>query len=185
MPDQEVLLAAARGGDRRAFGELVRAHYGRIYASAFHLLGNHEDAEDLAQECFVRAHGALAQYRGESSFIAWLYRIALHLVRDRFRRAQRRPARTPLEEVLPVVPGGGPLQELSGRELGRCVSEAIEALPENLRIALSLRVREGWNYQDLAAATGVSPKTARNRVMKARRALRRVLAPLLDMEDEE
>jgi RNA polymerase sigma-70 factor (ECF subfamily) len=179
--DETALLDRALRGEPSAFDELVRGFYAPVYATAFHLIGNHEDAEDLAQDCFVRAHRGLAHYRGEGSFMGWLRRILLHLVRDRIRQTQRRPVRIPLMEKE-VVARNSPVQELSTREVGRRVAEAIEALPENLRISLLLRTQEGLSYEELASATGVTPQTARTRVMKARKGLRRSLAYLLDLE---
>ncbi len=183
MLDEGVLVDRARQGERSAFDELVRGFYARVYGTAFHLVRNHEDAEDLAQECFVRAHGGLAHYRGEGSFLGWLRRILLHLVRDRIRQQQRRPQRTSLTEIASVKES--PEQELTSREVGRRVADAIEALPENLRISILLRTQEGWSYDELATATGVTPQTARTRVMKARKELRRSLAYLLDPADSE
>ena len=77
-----------------------------------------------------------------------------------------------------------PIQELSSREVGRRVAAAVEALPENLRITLLLRTQEGWSYDELASATGVTPQTARTRVMKARKELRRTLSHLLEIDDD-
>ncbi|NOT29568.1 MAG: sigma-70 family RNA polymerase sigma factor, partial [Planctomycetes bacterium] len=84
-------IERARAGERDAQEELLRVHYARVHATAFRLLGNHEDAEDLAQECFVRAFRSLAFYRGEGSFAGWLRRILVHLVQDRFRARAQRP----------------------------------------------------------------------------------------------
>ena len=183
MLDERGLVERARAGEGGAFDELVRGFYARIYGTAFHLVRNHEDAEDLAQECFVRAHGGLAHFRGEGSFLGWLRRILLHLVRDRFRRWERRPPAAPLGEATVPVAEDSPVQELSSREVGRRVAEAIEALPENLRISLLLRTQEGWSYEELAEATGVTQQTARTRVMKARKSLRRSLGYLLDPDE--
>jgi len=180
--DERVLIDRARRGERTAFDELVRGFYARIYGTAFHLVRNHEDAEDLAQECFVRAHGGLARYRGEGSFLGWLRRILLHLVRDRIRQRQSRPRSSVLVETESARTS--PIQELSSREVGRRVAAAVEALPENLRITLLLRTQEGWSYDELASATGVTPQTARTRVMKARKELRRTLSHLLEIDDD-
>jgi len=176
--DEGVLIDRAQRGERTAFDELVGRFYARIYRTAFHLVRNHEDAEDLAQDCFVRAHGGLAHYRGEGSFLGWLRRILLHLFRDRIRRCQSRPRCAPLTETGSTK--ASPIQELSSREVGRRVSAAVEALPESLRVTLLLRTQEGWSYDELASATGVTPQTARTRVMKARKELRRTLASLLE-----
>ncbi len=173
--DEHGLVVRAIAGDRAAFDLLVRAHYPRIHATAFHLLGNHEDAEDVAQDCFVRAHGALKWFRRDGSFAAWLRRIVVHLVRDRYRRVGRRPA---FESGVPDRPARAahePEREVGQRELARLLTEAVTRLPENLRIALLLRTRDELTYDEISQATGVTPATARTQVMKARRALLRLV----------
>jgi len=176
---QDLLIRRATGGDAAAYEELVRAHYRRVHATAFHLLGNHEDAEDLTQECFLRAHRSLDWFRREGSFAGWLRRILVHLVRDRFRREGRRPF-APLPHPISETPAiGGPGQEARGRELSLLVTEAIERLPDHLRVALLLRTRDGLAYAEIAEAAGVTAATARTQVMKARRTLLRTLGPHL------
>lgn len=169
-------LAAARRGDRDAQAQLLRHHFARIHALAFRLVGNPEDAEDLAQEGFVRAFRALALYRGEGSFEGWLRRIVVHLAQDRFRaRAKREPGALPSD-----LPGGRePYRALEARELRLVLASALDALHPSLRAALLLRTREGLDYDEIAALTGVTPETARTRVMKARKELTRRLAPYL------
>ena len=180
MVDEKALLERARAGDREAFDRLVRGQFPRVYAVAFRMLGNHEDAEDLAQECFVRAHRSLAWYRGEGAFSSWLFRIVVHLARDRFRRIERRPKEGGWMASLEPAAPRGPSQELHGKELQRVLVDAIQELPERLRTPLVLRTLEGFDYADVADATGVTPNTARTQVMKARRALIRILRPFLD-----
>src|SRR5262245_16826642 len=172
-------IEAARAGDRAAQEELLRAHYARVHATAFRLVGNPEDAEDLAQECFVRAFRSLEFYRAEGSFAGWLRRILVHLAQDHY-RGQKRPELAALPEDL----GGGrdPHVLVEGRELGRVLADALQALAAPLRIALLLRTREGLEYVEIGSVTGVTPETARTRVMKARRALLRLLAPYLGVE---
>lgn len=178
--DERRLLARAKAGDLDAYEALFRAYYPRIYATAFHLVGNHEDAEDLAQDGFVRAHASLGWHRSTASFLPWLRRIVVHLARDRFRAAGRRPASTPLAIEVSARPEHGPAAELTRQELGRVLADAVAELPEHLRIALVLRTMDGLEYDEIASATGVTPATARTQVMKARRALHRRLGPYLD-----
>jgi len=170
-------IEGALAGERAALELLLREHYARVHATAFRLLGNPEDAEDLAQECFVRAFRSLALYRGEGSFAGWLRRILVHLVQDRFRARGQRPEPT----LLPSELAGGrePHGLVEERELARVLADALETLAAPLRVALLLRTREGLEYEEVAALTGVTPATARTRVMKARKALLRLLAPYL------
>ena len=180
MTDERALLDRARAGDDSAFDALVRAHFGRAYSVAHRMVGNHEDAEDLAQEAFVKAHGGLAAYRGDAPFGAWVLRIVVHLARDRFRRRGRRPDEGALVLDEPAGPRGDePGRALDRREMQRVVDDAIARLPERLRTPFVLRALEGLDYDVVAAATGVKPDTARTQVMKARRELARRLAPFL------
>ena len=180
--DQQALIREATRGNAGAYEELVRTHYRRVHGTAFRLVGNHEDAEDLTQECFLRAHRSLHWFRGDGAFAGWLRRILIHLVRDRFRREGRRPDDGPPLASLPeIATEDGPGHEARQRELSRILGGAIERLPDHLRIALVLRTREGLPYADIAEATGVTAATARTQVMKARRTLLRQLGRTLDL----
>lgn len=179
------LLERAIGGERAAFDSLVRLHFSEVYRVVHRLVGNHEDAEDLAQDSFVKAYRSLRFYRGEGSFAAWLGRIAVHLARDHHRKRGRRGPVLPIdlmgEELKAAAPG--PSTEVSRRELVRRVGEAVEDLPYNLRTAIVLRVLEGRDYEDVARATGMKPGTVRTQVMKARKRLMRTLGPWIRRDE--
>src|SRR5262245_870084 len=96
---EQALIRRARGGERGAFDALVRIHFAAVYAFLHRMIKSHEDAEDLAQECFVRAWRSLPHYRGESAFSTWLLRIALHLSHDHHRGKLRRASVVALEDV--------------------------------------------------------------------------------------
>jgi RNA polymerase sigma-70 factor, ECF subfamily len=179
------LVERASGGERGAFDALVRLHFAEVYGLLHRLVGNHEDAEDLAQDCFVKAYRSLRFYRGEGSFAAWLGRIAIHLARDHQRRRGRRGPVLPIDLVgeEPRAAAPGPVTELSRRELMRRVGEAVEDLPFNLRTAIVLRVLEGRDYEDVARATGMKPGTVRTQVMKARKRLMRALGPWIGKDE--
>ena len=202
--DEQALVRRARGGDRGAFDELVRLHFARVYAFLHRMIGSHEDAEDLAQECFVRAWRSLALYRAEASFATWLHRIALHLAQDHRRGGARRSRIVPLEDsghgtsevgsrrvagtagTPPVfAPEPSPAETASRNELARELPHALSRLPPRLRAALVLRALEGRGYPEVAEITGVEPATARAHVMQARRLLLRWLAPWLPREPPE
>jgi len=177
--DERDLARRAQRGDREAYEDLVRLHYARALATARHLLGNREDAEDLVQEAFVRAHRGLASFRAEGSFAGWLRRIVVHLARDRFRAGGREPRRTPLSAAAAVPASGDPGATLRRQELTRVVDAALRSLPDPLRVALVLRSLDGLGYDEIAEALGVTPATARTQVMKARRTLTARLEPYL------
>lgn len=180
---QRELVELARGGDLDAFDSLVRLHFARIYALLFRMIGNHEDAEDLAQETFLRAQSSLKWFRGEARLSTWLCRIALHLSRDHFRKRSR--SQRSLSELgtaegegfEPVSAGQGPAAESARRELSRGLRACLERLPHKLRAAIVLRTQEGLEYDEIAEILAVSPQTARVHVMKARRRLERWLEP--------
>ena len=180
--DESECIARARAGERPAQDALARAHFARVYGVIFRLVGNHEDAEDLAQECFVRAFGALRFYRGEGPFEAWLLRIAVHLARDHARAARSRGNELELDDVEPPAGERPPWQQLSRGELVHGLAHSIDRLPEPLRVALVLRVLEGMDYSEVARITGVRANTVRTQVMKARKILARLLAPFLERD---
>jgi len=176
--DLGALVERAAGGDVEAFDQLVRLHFKRVYGLLFRMIGNHEDAEDLAQECFLKAHGALAAYRGDAPFASWLARIAVHLSRDHFRRRGSAPAvEAGLDAVEAPSRDSAPPEASSRRELGASLRAGLEQLPHGLRAALVLRGQEGLEYEEIARILEVNPQTARVRVMKARRRLERWLRP--------
>jgi len=179
---EDVLVERAQNGERAAFDELVRRHFARIHGLAFRLVGNHEDAEDLAQECFVRAWGALDRFRDSGGLAAWFARIAIHLAHDLHRRRGRRGEAVAgaLGPSVTAPSSPEPSAALSERELSRRIESAIERLPWRLRVALTLRVFEGLDYVEIARTSGVTETTARTHVMKARRLLARWLGPLLE-----
>ena len=180
IDDERALLRQARDGDAEASGALVRAHYQEIYRTSCQLLGNPEDAQDLTQDCFVKALGGLGRFRGDASFRNWLRRILVHLARDRFRRRGRRPEESEISPDFSSVRQPNPQVAAGRSEVRRLVDESIRALPPNLRVPLVLRAVEGWSYEEIAHATGVTSATARTQVMKARRRLHKKVGDLLE-----
>jgi RNA polymerase sigma-70 factor (ECF subfamily) len=190
LADEHALLASARRGDPAASESLVRAHYAEIHRAAWHLLGNADDAQDLAQDCFVKALSGLRRFRGEASIRGWLRRILVHLARDRFRARGRRQEHAALPfEVAELAelaglerarPSSSPPVEAGRAELSLLVDRALRAMPSNLRVPLVLRAIEGWSYDEIARACGVTAATARTQVMKARRRLHGRIGALLE-----
>lgn len=171
--DEAPLIERAQAGDRAAFDGLVRMHFAEVHRLLLRLVGNHEDAEDLAQDCFVKAYRSLRFYRGEGRFAAWLGRIALHLARDHYRKQSSKSVDLP--EEVPARERA----EVGERELALEVSKAVDGLPANLRAALVLRVLEGKDYVEVGEMTGMKPATVRTQVMRARKRLMRTLSPWL------
>jgi RNA polymerase sigma-70 factor (ECF subfamily) len=172
-------LTAAGDGDRAAFGRLVEMHFGGIYGLLFRMVGNPEDAEDLAQEVFVRAWKSLGSISEGEALRPWLTRIAVNLFYDHLRK-RGRGLRVVELDPLAADPGGRelePFEELDAREAQALLGAAIERLPERLQAAVILRVVEGRSYTEVATAMGLKQQTVRGQVAQGRRLLMRFLKP--------
>lgn len=174
MEDHQ-LVERSRAGDVAAFEELVRRHQGRAYGIAYRLLGNREDAQEVAQEAFARAYFRLAEFRGTAQFRTWLYRILVNLATDLLRR--RRPQFREEDVVLrPVAHGENPGKHLDQRELRQCIQKAIQTLPTDLRTVILLRELEGLSYAEIARVIRRPVGTVMSRLFHARRRLQQSLA---------
>ena len=188
MDPDGALVEAAASGSREAFDELVRRHQTAIVSLVRVLTAGRDDPEDLAQEVFVRAWRSLRTFRGDSAFRTWLHRVAINVVRT----SQTR--RTRLLRVF--VPFGGmgeqdapppeapDVDERVDDALARrqIVERALATLPEDLRLAVTLRDLQGLDYKEIAAALGVPIGTVESRIFRARQRLRPLLAPLMGRE---
>jgi RNA polymerase sigma-70 factor (ECF subfamily) len=165
----EQLVARFQAGDEAAFDALVVRHRAAIYCLAHRLTGRHEDADDLAQEAFLRAYRGLHRFRGESRFRTWMTRILVNLAINS-RRARR--ATVPLEEAAgqTAVTGEGPETTLR-----RQVRQAVRRLPRRQRQILMLKVYEEMKFIEIADVTGISVGTAKATFFQAVQGLRRRL----------
>jgi len=160
------LLDACAQGVPEAFRELLSRHRRSALTLAFQMLGDAEDAEDVAQEAFVRVFQAIPQFRRQASFSTWLYRIVTNLCLGRRRR--RRPV-LELETLAEPVSEENPARQVTEGLLAR---QVLDELPAPLRAALVLREQEGLSYLEIATALGVPVGTVRSRLSKARIAFR-------------
>ncbi len=189
LPERE-LVASCRGGDPEAFAELVRLHEGMVVNLAARLLGDVEEARDVAQEVFLRVYRMLGAFEGRSSLKTWIYRIAVNQChnRRRFWHRRRRDRETPLDErvLAPAAAerryGPSPYEETLRRERVRQVQAALLELRFEHRSVLVLRELEGLTCEQVAAALGVPQGTVKSRLARAREAMRRKLARLLEEE---
>ncbi|HEY7139327.1 MAG TPA: sigma-70 family RNA polymerase sigma factor [Methylomirabilota bacterium] len=167
--DSAEFVSRLRAGDRRAFEELVRTHQHRVYGLALRMLGNAAEAQDVAQEAFLRAHRGLAEFRGDSRLSTWLYAIVSRLCLNRLAGSERRHARHG-EEALARLPdaGPGPDQALERDELEEALHRAIGELPEERRIVVVLRDVEGLAYEAIAEVLELPVGTVRSRLHRAR-----------------
>jgi len=186
--DAELVLRVQQG-DKRAFELLVAKYQRRVERLISRLIRDPADVEDVAQEAFIKAYRALPQFRGESAFYTWLYRIAVNTAKNFLVSQGRRPrplADAPIEEdgesfdAADVVEDiNTPDAVLHSRQVAETVNAAIDALPPDLRTALTLREIEGLTYEEIAEAMDCPIGTVRSRIFRAREAIAERLRPLL------
>ena len=179
--DEKHILARARRGELPAFEELVRRHEKRVYAVALRSSGSPEDAEDITQEVFLRAWRSIEEFRGDSGFSTWLFRITMNLCVDHARHKHAQPQTQPLvmgeEESERPLPDTAPTPEehLDNSELGRELAAALEVVSEEHRRIVLLGDVSGMSYTAIAEAQEISEGTVKSRLSRARIALRKVL----------
>jgi RNA polymerase sigma-70 factor (ECF subfamily) len=185
--DDLALVDAARAGDTSAFTALVVRYQRKVYAVALGIVKDPDQAWDVSQEAFVRVHGHLAEFKGESSFQTWVMRIASHLAIDSLRR-ERKNRRDRLEDIREEVVGEAgegilstplgvdPVANLLRRQLAERMQAALDGLPEIHRTILVLRELEGLSYEDLAERLGIQKGTVMSRLFHARKKMQEALA---------
>ena len=164
------LALRARGGDDEAFRELVEKYQKKVYWIAYDVLLDGEEARDVAQETFVRVHGALASFDPERDFLNWLYRIARNLAIDAFRRRRRRAL--PVED-LTALPEEFEANSAGPGEMRERVAGVLAELPVEYRLALTLREFHGLSPREIASLTDCTYPTARWRLHRARALFRK------------
>jgi RNA polymerase sigma-70 factor (ECF subfamily) len=172
------LIRAAQAGERPAFARLVEAYWGRLFRWLYHLTHDRHQAEDLAQEAFLKAFASLHRFRAGTNFRAWLFRIAHNSFANQHRSGRRGAS---LPDDLPDH-DPGPVEHALSREALADLAGAVERLPTDFRAALMLRVEEGLSFRQIAEVLETTEETARWRVFKARQKL---LVHLEQREREE
>jgi RNA polymerase sigma-70 factor, ECF subfamily len=167
--DDTDLLARLRSGEPRAFEDLVRTYQHRVFGVALRMLGSRAEAEDVAQEVFLRVHRAIGDFRGEAKLSTWLYGIASNLCLNRLASADRRRVRHDDEALLQAATDAPDATAVVERgELENALRDAIASLPDERRIVVVLRDLEGLSYEEIAEALGLEPGTVRSRLHRAR-----------------
>jgi len=167
--DAPRFLDRLRAGETSAFEELVITYQHRVFGVAFRMLGNAAEAQEVAQEAFLRAHRGLAQFRGDAKLSTWLYAIASRLCLNRLATGERRLARQGEETLLRLSDGAqAPDAALEQSELETALHRAIAELPEDRRIVIVLRDLEGLSYEEIAQALELELGTVRSRLHRAR-----------------
>lgn len=169
-----------REGDPRAFEELVIAYQHRVFGVALRMLGSRAEAEEAAQEVFLRAHRAIADFRGDAKLSTWLYAIASRLCMNRLASGERRLLREG-EETLARIPSGhaSPVDELERSERDAALHRAIAELSDERRMVVVLRDLEGLSYEEIASALDLELGTVRSRLHRARMDLKEKLERFL------
>src|SRR4051794_21698667 len=181
-PETELteLVSAAQAGDKRAFDELVRATYTDVYALAYRLTGNEEDARDVVQEAYLRAYKGLKRFRGDARFSTWMYRITANCA-STYLAKRTRASHEELEDDSPIAdarPEHDPQLQVSASYDRDRVARAVAELPPRLRAVVVLRDVYDLSHEAIAEELGISEAAAKVRLPRARRKLRERLFPL-------
>lgn len=182
------LVLRVQQGDKRAFDLLVIKYQHRLVQLVYRYVKDPSEAQDVAQEAFIRAYRALPEFRGESAFYTWLYRIAINTAKNYLISRNRRNSESEIDvyeaeqvENAPQLQGlDTPEQQLLNDEILRVINAAIAELPEDMRVAIMLREVEGMSYEDIALIMNCPVGTVRSRLFRAREAIDSKLNPLLD-----
>lgn len=173
LGEPEGLLDRLRAGDPRAFEDLVRLYQHRVFGVALRMLGIRAEAEEVAQEVFVRVHRSIAGFRGDAQVSTWLYAITSRVCLTRLGAAERKVARAGEDALARVADDrADPTEALERRELERALHDAIAALPDDRRIVVVLRDLEGLSYEAIAAALELGVGTVKSRLHRARMELK-------------
>ncbi|OGI40108.1 MAG: RNA polymerase sigma factor RpoE [Candidatus Muproteobacteria bacterium RBG_16_62_13] len=184
----QALVVRAQRGEPGAFDLLVRKYQHKVIKLIGRYVRDRSEVQDVAQEAFIRAYRALGGFRGDSAFYTWLYRIAVNTAKNYLESLGRRPPGSDVEiDGAEQLSTGEPLREsatperlLLTDEIASTIRQALEALPEDLRTAITLRELEGLSYEEIAEAMDCPIGTVRSRIFRAREAVDRELKPLLE-----
>ncbi|MCL6555644.1 MAG: RNA polymerase sigma factor RpoE [Burkholderiales bacterium] len=191
MGDREIdqaLVQRAQAGDKHAFELLVAKYQRKLARLLSRFIRDPAEVEDVTQEAFIKAYRALPAFRGDSAFYTWLYRIAINTAKN-YLASQGRRAPTSTEYDAEEAEGFEAAEQLRDvetpeavmltKEIGETVTAAMDALPEELRTAITLREIDGLSYEEIAEAMNCPIGTVRSRIFRAREAIAEKLRPLL------
>jgi len=191
--DHELVLRAQRG-DKRAFGMLVDKYQRKLARLLSRMVRDQNEIEDIVQESFIKAYRALPNFRGDSAFYTWLYRIGINTAKNHLVSLGRRPTVSTdieLEDAENFDSGNElrtmetPETALMTKEIAQTVNDTVASLPEELRTAITLRELEGFSYEEIATMMNCPIGTVRSRIFRARETISLKLKPLLDTHDNK
>ena len=191
MSEDRTLVERFKQGDEAAFEILVNKYSGRAYQIAYGVLGNREDAEEVAQDVFIRIHRALPRFRGDAEFTTWMYRITMNLAKNKYRWNKIRGSKVNISIDAPLEGGGdgsgeerridlpdermAPDEKSAFKELEKNVRDELDNLPDIYREALVMRNVEEMSYEDIANALNCKLGTIKSRIARGREELRKRL----------
>jgi len=189
--EDAILIRAFQGGDKAAFDEIVLKHQHKLFNLCYRFLGDYQEANDSAQETFLKVYRSLKKFRFESSFSTWLYRIAVNTSKNKLKSAEYRHKKktVSLDNLVSQYNGSpaikiqdethSPAMELEKKERIRVIQEAINALPPEQKAVVTLRDIEGFSYEEIVEITGFNPGTVKSRLARARMDLRKKLRSVI------
>jgi RNA polymerase sigma-70 factor (ECF subfamily) len=183
----QLLVERVQKGDKRAFDLLIQKYQHRIVSLVTRYVSDSSEAQDVAQEAFIKAYRAIGRFRGESAFYTWLYRIAINTAKNWIVAKNRRPPASDIDASDAEQYGmssrlketSTPENEMLREEIERTVFDTIAALPEDLRTAIMLREMDGMSYEEIATTMVCPIGTVRSRIFRAREAIDEKLKPLI------
>lgn len=183
----QLLVERVQKGDKRAFDLLILKYQHRIVSLVSRYVSDHAEAQDVAQEAFIKAYRAIGRFRGDSAFYTWLYRIAINTAKNWIVAKNRRPPASDVDAVDAEQYGisermketSTPENEMMREEIERTVYGTIAELPEDLRTAIMLREMDGMSYEEIATTMECPIGTVRSRIFRAREAIDEKLKPLI------
>ncbi len=187
----QLLVDRVKAGEKHAFDLLVMKYQQRLVNLITRYVHDHSEAMDVAQESFLKAYRALPNFRGDSAFYTWLYRIAINTAKNHMVAARRRPLAYSEDIDDPeryewhasLQDTDSPERQAMGDEMRATVEKAIGSLPEDLRTAIMLREIDGLSYDEIAQAMDCPVGTVRSRIFRARDAIDKSIRPLMDISD--
>jgi len=183
----QLLVERVQKGDKRAFDLLIQKYQHRIVSLVTRYVSDSSEAQDVAQEAFIKAYRAIGRFRGDSAFYTWLYRIAINTAKNWIVAKNRRPPASDIDATdaeqysmsSRLQETSTPENELLREEIERTVYDTIASLPEDLRTAIMLREMDGMSYEEIAATMECPIGTVRSRIFRAREAIDEKLKPLI------
>ncbi len=189
--EDAIIVRAFQGGDGAVFDELVLKHQHKLFNLCYRLMGDYQDANDAAQETFMKVYRSLKKFRFESAFSTWLYRIAVNICKNKLKSLAYRQKKRTISLDNPGSPGNGappmeihdqthsPAEELETKQRMRAIQEAINMLPPEQKEMVTLRDIHGFSYEEIVEITGTALGTVKSRLARARLDLRKRLRSVM------